>query len=118
MTKNNSFFFTLDQFLYIVLKFRIKYKINLLTFKALHGLAPGYISELLTVYTPSRTLRSAHKHYLVEKHSHMKKAGNRAFSVVAPRLWKKLPYDLIKVDKLDAFKSVLKTYYFKQAYEN
>jgi len=48
----------------------------------------------------------------------MKKAGDRAFSVVAPRLWNKLPYDSIKIDKLDAFKSVLKTYYFKQAFEN
>ena len=80
---------------WLPLTFRIKYKINLLTFKALHGLAPGYISELLTVYTPSRTLRSAHKHYLVEKRSHMKKACDRAFSVVAPRLWNKLPNDLI-----------------------
>ena len=33
---------------------RIKYKILLLTFKALHGLAPSYITEMLQPYRPSR----------------------------------------------------------------
>ena len=35
---------------------RIKYKILLLTFKALHGIGPGYIKDLLVPYVPSRTL--------------------------------------------------------------
>ncbi len=38
---------------------RIIYKILLLTFKSLHGLAPTYLSDLLSPYTPSRLLRSS-----------------------------------------------------------
>ncbi|XP_072052036.1 uncharacterized protein [Amphiura filiformis] len=38
---------------------RIVYKIALLTYKALHGLAPRYISDLIEEYKPQRTLRSA-----------------------------------------------------------
>jgi len=44
---------------------RIKYKILLLTFKALHGLAPSYITEMLQPYRPSRSLRSASKRLLI-----------------------------------------------------
>ena len=43
---------------------RIKYKILLLTFKALHGLAPSYITEILQPYRSSRSLRSASKRLL------------------------------------------------------
>ena len=45
-------------------KSRINYKILLLTFKALNGLAPSYLSELLDTYRPSRNLRSSGKHLL------------------------------------------------------
>lgn len=38
--------------------FRIDFKILLLTFKALHNLAPNYILDLLTPYVPNRNLRS------------------------------------------------------------
>ena len=44
---------------------RIKYKILLVTFKALHGLAPSYITEMLQPYRPSRSLRSASKKLLI-----------------------------------------------------
>ena len=43
---------------------RIKFKIILLTFKALNGTAPTYISDILHTYTPTRTLRSQHQHLL------------------------------------------------------
>ena len=36
----------------------IKYKILVTTYRALHNEAPAYISEMLTPYTPLRTLRS------------------------------------------------------------
>ena len=36
---------------------RIVYKIALFTHKALHGLGPTYISELIEEYRPRRTLR-------------------------------------------------------------
>jgi hypothetical protein len=39
--------------------FRIKFKILLLTFKCIHGLAPSYLSELINVRVPERRTRSA-----------------------------------------------------------
>ena len=38
---------------------RIEYKMLLLTWKALHGFAPSYIENLISEYTPSRSLRSS-----------------------------------------------------------
>ena len=43
---------------------RIEYKVLLLTYKALHGKAPAYISQLLSLYTPTRPLRSENKNLL------------------------------------------------------
>ncbi|XP_071959539.1 uncharacterized protein [Antedon mediterranea] len=37
---------------------RITFKISLITYNALHGLAPDYIRELISEYIPSRSLRS------------------------------------------------------------
>ena len=47
---------------WLPVEFRIKYKILLLSYRALHGLAPTYITELLVPYTPPRTLRSSTEH--------------------------------------------------------
>ena len=44
---------------WLPIHFRIHFKILLFAFKALNGLAPLYLSELLHPYTPSRSLRSA-----------------------------------------------------------
>ncbi|KAI5619000.1 gastrula zinc finger protein XlCGF28.1-like [Silurus asotus] len=43
---------------WLPIKSRIDYKILLLTYKALNGLAPQYLSELLYQYDPPRLLRS------------------------------------------------------------
>ena len=40
---------------------RIAFKVNLLTYQALHGQAPLYIAELITPYTPYKSLDLHHK---------------------------------------------------------
>ena len=94
---------------------RITYKIVLLSFKALTGTAPAYLSELLEWYTPTRTLRSASKHQLVIPHAQLAH-GRRAFCCIAPTLWNELPEDLRAATKLTSFKTGLKTYLFGLAY--
>ena len=54
----------LKQLHWLPVKQRISYKILLLIFKALYGIAPRYISDLLTQYVPIRTLRSLDKCFL------------------------------------------------------
>ena len=44
---------------------RIEFKILLLTYKALNGLAPQYISDLLVYYSESSELRSRGRTHLV-----------------------------------------------------
>ena len=96
---------------------RIKFKIILLAFKAINNLAPTYLKELLELYEPARALRSTSMNLLKEKKSKHKRSGDRAFSVCAPKLWNMLPCDLRKPQKLNAFKSALKTHLFKEAYD-
>ncbi|XP_058233510.1 probable RNA-directed DNA polymerase from transposon BS isoform X2 [Hemibagrus wyckioides] len=50
---------------WLPVKFRINYKILLLIFKALNGLTPQYLSDLLVFYDPPRLLRSKGAGYLV-----------------------------------------------------
>jgi len=42
---------------WLSIKFRINYKVLILTYKALNHLAPVYLMELLLPYNPSRSLR-------------------------------------------------------------
>ena len=91
---------------------RIKFKIILLTFKALNGTAPTYISDILHTYTPTRTLRSQHQHLLQAPRFNTQHYGHRSFSVTAPLLWNQLPSDLRQLSSLDSFKNALKTHLF------
>lgn len=94
---------------------RIIYKILLLTHKALHGMAPVYLSELLIKYKPCRSLRSGQDQLLVVPQSRVQ-AGNRRFASAAPRLWNALPHNIRHIDNITGFKSSLKTHLFKQSY--
>ncbi len=49
----------LESLHWLPVSFRVDFKILMLTYKALHGLAPQYLSELLIPYTPTRDLRSS-----------------------------------------------------------
>ena len=55
----------LQQLHWLPVKFRIDFKILLLTHKALNNQALDYISELLTLYKPSRAPRSSCQMLLV-----------------------------------------------------
>ena len=66
---------------------RILYKILLLTYKALNGLAPLYLCDMLERYIPVRRLRSSDNYLLSIPWYNLKSYGGRAFSIVAPKLW-------------------------------
>ena len=96
---------------------RIVFKILLLVFKSLNNLVPSYISDLLTPYIPSRSLRSSSQSLLVVPRSFQKSYGDRALAVAAPRLWNALPIHMRQPGfSLATFKNCLKTYLFKKAF--
>ena len=102
----------LESLHWLPVSYRIEYKILFLCFKAQHGLAPGYLKDLLVPYVPSRRLRSSDKALLSIKKSRLVTFGDRSFEVAAPRLWNALPKDLRALEDLDDFKKKLKTFFF------
>ena len=96
--------------------FRIDFKIVLFAFKALHGSAPVYIRDLLTKNEPTRTLRSADKHLLTPPDTKLVTEGGRSFADRAPFLWNKLPLEIKRATSVCHFKSLLKTHYFRMAF--
>ena len=70
------------------------FKILLYTFKALHGAAPTYLTELISPYVPRRALRSADQLLLEQPTHKLKLTGLRAFSVCAPYLWNSVPFEI------------------------
>ena len=87
-------------------------------FKALHGTAPIYLQELLTLYIPTRSLRSENTNRLQVPKVRTKSYGHRRFDMAAAILWNDLPSDLRLLDTIDLFKSRLKTHLFKLAYSD
>uniref|UniRef100_A0A8C6MBL6 Reverse transcriptase domain-containing protein n=1 Tax=Nothobranchius furzeri TaxID=105023 RepID=A0A8C6MBL6_NOTFU len=53
---------------WLPVNFRVHFKILVLVYRALHGQAPSYIGDLLSPYTPSRSLRSSDQSLLVVQH--------------------------------------------------
>lgn len=94
---------------------RISFKILLLCYKAINGLAPSYLSDLISLRsrTSSRTLRSSSTLLLTPGPRTNTRYGDRAFSVIAPALWNKLPAFIHCAPSVSQFKSLLKTYLFK-----
>ena len=96
---------------------RIKFKIALLTFKALRGFAPAYILNLLQWKQPRRYgLRSDFRQLLLVPRTKCKTFGDRSFAVAGPRVWNSLPSDVRNTVDLNTFKTKLKTFLFREYY--
>ena len=96
---------------------RIIYKCCCLCFKVLTGDAPAYLSDLLHVYVPSRTLRSSADTRIFRLPNHRpnrKQHGERAFSYAAVHHWNNLPYTVRHCQSLSTFKTSLKTHLFSK----
>ena len=101
---------------WLPVKERINFKILLTTFKALHGINPLYLCELISPYQPRRALRSSDQLLLEQPAYKLKSYGSRAFSVCAPGLWNKLPLEIKSSTSVPEFKRRLKTHLFRQAF--
>ena len=90
-----------------------------MTFKAINGTAPDYISDLVTLKPNSvYSLRSNDKFFLSPpSFKTLPTIGDRGFIAAAPRLWNALPYDVRCTSKFSYLKHKLKTVLFKQAYK-
>ncbi len=101
---------------WLPIKFLIDFKVLLLVYKSLHHQAHRNLSALLHVYTPTRSLRSSDQNLLLVPQSRLKCRGDRAFSVVGPRLWNNLPLEISLAPSPSILKSLLKIHLFDLAY--
>ena len=91
---------------------RIKYKVACMCFSAINGSGPAYLSELLHVYTPSRTLRSSSNTRMLKIQQYKRKTHGFRSSCFGPHIWNSLPQDLRHCSTLSSFKANLKTFLF------
>ena len=103
---------------WLPVSFRIDFKVLLLVYKSLHSHAPEYITDMLSRYTPSRSLRSSSTELLTVPKARTKRHGEAAFSFYAPNLWNTLPEYLRMAETVETFKHALKTYLFDLAYHS
>ncbi len=87
-------------------------------YKSLNGLAPTYLSDLIQLHIPSRSLRSADLMLLAVPRVKLKHRGDRAFAVAASKLWNALPVSVRMAPTLSAFKTSLKTHFYVLAFNS
>ena len=96
---------------------RIKYKMILITWKCLNGLAPSYLSDLLHYKQEVYLDRNHYQNTLYPPKTNQVTCGDRAFQKAAPDLWNALPAKIRSIDKIDTFKKKLKTHLFIEYYK-
>ena len=101
---------------WLPVKSRIVYKVLLYAFKILHDLAPAYLTPLLTVYKPRRSLRSENTVSFQVPKVKSVTYGDNSFIHAAPVLWNSLPPAVRNMNSIQGFKRALKTALFKKAF--
>ena len=95
----------------------IQYKIALTCFHIISGTAPPYLFELLHLYSPSPSLRSASDTQIFRVPRVCRGTlGERSFQYIGPVIWNSLSFSVRHAMSLSSFKSKLKTHLFSSAY--
>ncbi len=92
---------------------RIKFKTLMLTYRTTTGSAPAYFHSLMTIYIPSRSLRSASERHLMVPSQRGSKSISRTFWFTTSGWWNDLPTHIRNAGSLLPFKQQLKTHLFR-----
>ena len=91
---------------------RIDDKISSLCYDVVSDTAPLYLSDLLWLYVPSRSLRSSADTCIFRIPTRKKKfQGQRTFSHLGPVTWNKLPYSVRHAQTQFQFKTLFRSVY-------
>ena len=104
---------------WLPIKYRIEFKILLITFKILNFGAPTYLSSLISLKLPSTyNLRNSSDNLLLNYPRFKSKAtlGDCSFTCAAPKLWNAFPFDIRSASTVNIFKAKLKTHLFRHAF--
>ena len=105
---------------FLPVKFRIEFKIAMLTHKRLHDYAPTYLKNLINSRSVSErySLRVNDDIWLLETVTSLNFARSQSmFSCASPKVWNSLPLSLHEIETLSLFKKRLKAFYFNLAFE-
>lgn len=105
----------LKQLHWLPIRQRIHYKVLILIFKSLNGLAPAYLEELIKRRPMKRTRADSNNDLVIPVIKH-KSFGGRSLGYGGPKLWNTLPKELKTCTNINTFKKLLKTFLFKEAY--
>ncbi len=78
---------------------------------------PKFIKDMLSIKTGRAGLRSKKSIELEVPRTKLVSWGDRAFCKTVPTLWNELSHEVRLTEKLDTFKSRLKTKLFKEYYK-
>jgi len=104
---------------WLTVSWRIEFKLAILVYKCLHGLAPSYLADELHHPAESefrRRLRSASSHELSVPRTRLSTYSDRAFPVATVRIWSSLLQHVTSAPSLPVFCTRLKTYFFELCY--
>ena len=106
----------LRSFHWLPVRFRILFKINLLTYKTMRDKQPVYLHSILAASSlPSNSLRSNNNNSLSVPRVKTNK-GARSFHSCAPSLWNNLPLSVRSAISVATFKKHLKIHLFDLAF--
>ena len=103
-----------DRLHWLAVPQRIRYKLCLLVYKALHALASQYLTyfcQPVSLVSGRSGLRSSTRGDLIVV-SASTNFGRRSFAVSAPAAWNQLPSDIRNLQLLGSLKHRLKTHLF------
>ena len=108
---------------WLPVRYRVQFKIGLITYKILNQGQPVYLRELIHPYTSSRnTRRSTPKLMLLQTptfdrrvHKSVKHFSN-SFSHYAPVLWNSFPFHVRNIPSVASFRKHLQTYLFNSSF--
>ena len=105
----------LQQLHWLPISERIKYKTACMCYNAITSSALSYLSELLHLYSPSRSLRSSSDARMLKfQRFNRKTHGFRTFSHFGPHIWNNLPQDIRHSATHSSFKSQFRTFLFSE----
>ena len=104
---------------WLPISYHIKFRILLLTFKCLYGLAPNYLIDLVTIKKQSGySLRSNESIFLELPGIKTRPTlGDRAFQSAALDLWNALRSAIRNIKTFDTFKTAVKTHCLNLAFK-
>ena len=85
---------------------RVLFKIGLLSYKSINGLAPKYLQELYNYSHHGHTVK------LIVPNLDIERYGRRSLSYIGPRFFNCLPMYIATASDVKTFKAYLKTYLF------